>query len=129
MNGKIKATKPATPVLNGKWNDGEQIAGVVVIDASDGREVARARVWMGRSRNASRVYAGVWTSGAEGSSGYGWAAGGGYDKKSAAIAAAIRSAGYTLDADIDGRGMARATDALVAIAAAHGHRRVYAVDF
>ena len=56
-------------------------------------------------------------------SGSGRAAGYGYHKASAAAGEAIRNAGFTLDADIDGRGEGAIVDALLAIAQCIGVRK------
>lgn len=67
------------------------------------REAITVRVYMGRSRNASTVYASVWIRPADASrdwnSGIGNAGGHGYDKESQAIADAISSAGVDLFGD------------------------------
>lgn len=57
-------------------------------------------------------------------SGYGKAGGGGYDKTSAAVGAAIRSAGIGLRDNIDGRGDAAIQDALTAIAEYLGYKSI-----
>ena len=75
------------------------------------------QVYMGRSSSASVVYASIWCSNHEiYISGKGSAGGYGYDKKSAAIGDAIRSAGIRLEHDIDGVGESAVKDAMVAIA-------------
>lgn len=57
------------------------------------RAVVTARCYMGRSRNASTVYASIWVHGDDiYTSGHGKASGWGYHKESAAIADAITSA-------------------------------------
>jgi hypothetical protein len=69
------------------------------------REVIDCRCYMGRSSSASVVYASIWVHGNNRWwSGSGSAGGYGYHKTSAAIAAAIRSAGITLGEDIGGAG-------------------------
>jgi hypothetical protein len=91
-------------------------------------EVVTCRVWMGRSRNASTVYASVWVHAPAKnvhSSGYGSANGYGYCKTSAAIGEAIRSAGFQLDQRIDGTGCHR--EALEAIAHCVGYRKILTV--
>ena len=66
------------------------------------REIVDARVYMGRSRNSSTVYASIWVHGADSAgreiytTGRGAASGYGYHKESAAIASAISSAGIEL---------------------------------
>lgn len=75
-----------------------------------------ARCWMSRSRSASVVYCSIWVDGPNAEwSGYGTAGGYGYHKASAALSAALRSAGWQLDEDIDGRGDSAMRDALLAI--------------
>lgn len=85
-------------------------------------EVVDCRVWMGRSRNASKVYATLWVHG-KGiyTSGTGNAGGYGYCKTSAAIDEAIRSAGFKLDRSVSGTGQHR--DALEAVARSLGFRK------
>ena len=60
-------------------------------------EVVTARFYMGRSRNASTVYCSVWVH-CEGihTAGHGTAGGWGYHKNSAALSAALTSAGVEL---------------------------------
>ena len=61
------------------------------------REIVDCRVYMGRSRQASTVYASLWVHAFEvHTSGSGSAGGWGYHKESAAIASAITSAGVEL---------------------------------
>jgi hypothetical protein len=78
-----------------------------LIDKKTERTVVDCRVYMGKSRNASTVYAAIWVSGVKTenrpdgwvygeTSGKGQAGGYGYHKSSAAVAGAIRSAGITL---------------------------------
>lgn len=82
-----------------------------------------ARCYMGRSRDAMTVYASVWVHGPnKHTAGHGRAGGGGYDKVSAAIGDAMRSAGIELDTNIDGRGDSATEDALIAVARAAGAR-------
>ena len=93
------------------------------------QEIIIARCYMGRSANASTVYASIWIySGGTHTSGKGKAAGGGYHKESAAIAAAIESAGISLDTDISGVGGGAICDALKAIASALGFSHVLIVE-
>ena len=73
--------------------------------------------WPGQST----CYAAIWTQcGEHHSSGTGKAGGGGYDKKSAAAAEAIRNAGWELSEDIDGRGQSAIREAVKAMAVAAG---------
>ena len=93
------------------------------------KEVIKARCYMGRSANASTVYASVWINTSEvHTSGKGKAGGYGYHKESAAIAAAIESAGISLDTDISGVGDGAIKEALSAIANALGFERVLIVE-
>lgn len=93
------------------------------------QEIIMARCYMGRSASTSTVYASIWIySGGTHTSGKGKAAGGGYHKESAAIAAAIESAGISLDTDISGVGDGAICDALEAIARALGFSNVLIVE-
>jgi hypothetical protein len=88
-----------------------------------------ARLYMGRSASASRVYCSVWIR-SEGRhwSGHGSASGCGYHKESAALDGAIRSAGWELDTDIGGAGCSAMDEALLAIGRAlKGPRAVLGV--
>ncbi len=93
------------------------------------KEIITVRCYMGRSASASTVYASIWIN-APGyhSSGRGNAGGYGYHKESAAISAAIESAGITLDQSIEGVGNTAIEDALKAIAAALGFSDVLIVE-
>lgn len=73
------------------------------------------RLYLSLARDASRVTAIVWVGGAHGSGGAG---GYGYHKQSAAVSAAIASAGFELDQDISGRGDSAISEALCAVAVA-----------
>ena len=93
------------------------------------QEIIMARCYMGRSANASTVYASVWINTSEvHTSGKGKAGGYGYHKESAAIAAAIESAGITLDTDISGVGDGAIKESLEAIASALGFSNVLIVE-
>ena len=93
------------------------------------REIIMARCYMGRSASASTVYASIWINASDvHTSGKGKAGGYGYHKESAAIAAAIESAGIALDTDISGVGNSAILDALTAIANALGFERVLIVE-
>ena len=97
----------------------ETIDSYVVIGVGKSRsdvvELANLRIYRGRSRSASMIYASIWLRGGNYASGTGWAGGYGYHKASAAAQAAIDSAGITLGQPIDGRGDTAITDALHAI--------------
>jgi hypothetical protein len=89
--------------------------------------VAEARFYMGRrSDGASPVYCSLWVHGDNYTSGTGSAGGFGYHKQSAALQAAMKSAGVFLWADagthayIDGVGDGAMRDAMTAIAIAAG---------
>ena len=93
------------------------------------REIIMARCYMGRSASASTVYASIWiNSPGYHSSGKGKASGYGYHKESAAIGAAIESAGITLDTGISGVGDCAIREALKAIAHALGFSNVLIVE-
>ena len=93
------------------------------------KNIITARCYMGRSASASTVYASIWiNSPGYHSSGKGKASGYGYHKESAAIGAAIESAGITLDQSIDGVGDAAIEEALKAIASALGFSHVLIVE-
>ena len=93
------------------------------------KEIITVRCYMGRSAGASAVYASIWIE-APGyhSSGRGKTGGYGDHKTSAAIAAAIESAGITLDTDIYGVGDGAICAALKAIARALGFSNVLIVE-
>ncbi len=93
------------------------------------RELVDVRVYAGRSRSASTVYASIWVHSKDYyTSGTGRAGGGGYHKSSAAIAEAIASAGIELDHDISGRGDSAVREALHAIGSALGFETRYVVE-
>ena len=93
------------------------------------KNVITARCYKGRSASASTVYASIWIE-APGyhSSGRGKTGGYGDHKTSAAIAAAIESAGITFDTDIYGVGDGAICAALEAIARALGFSNVLIVE-
>ena len=126
----IKATLPANNVENGKWaQNKEQISAYNVVAYVKGQfeNPVTVRCWMGRSNNASTVYATIWTHNRQNNgryfAGHGNAGGYGYHKESAAIASAISSAGISLDTDIGGVGDSAIDAALTAIARALGYRK------
>ena len=93
------------------------------------KEIITVRCYMGRSSSASTVCASIWINTSEvHTSGKGKAGGYGYHKESAAIAAAIESAGISLDTDISGVGDGAIKEALTAIANALGFERVLIVE-
>ena len=88
------------------------------------KELITVRCYMGRSANASVVYASIWVHGPEHfTSGTGKAGGYGYHKSSAAIGDAIKSAGIELSKDIEGVGDSAVIEALGAIAEAMGYNK------
>lgn len=104
----------------------ELVKAYKVIDAaSSDRYKARSvdtivdcRLYMERSSNASTVYCALWVHGRPNryGTGTGTAGGWGYDKQSAAVASAIKSAGITLENSISGVGDDAVRQALLAIA-------------
>lgn len=94
---------------------------VVTVSKGELREVVTCRVYMGRSRSASTVYASLWANnGEQWTAGHGQAGGYGYHKESAAIDDAIRSAGFKLSHSVSGTG--EHESALKACARAMGYR-------
>ena len=95
----------------------------VIVNSDDGlKNIITVRCYMGRSTNASTVYASIWVHSTDHqTSGTGKAGGYGYHKASAAIAEAIKSAGIELDKDIAGAGESAIEQALGAIAYALGY--------
>lgn len=85
------------------------------------KAIVDVRTFMGRSRNASVVYAIVWISGEGAGYGVGQAGGYGYHKESAAIAYALEDAGVELSYSISGAGEGAIREALVATAKALGY--------
>lgn len=83
------------------------------------------RVYEGRSRNASTVYASVWFRSKDGEtygSGSGAAGGYGYHKVSGAVDDAFRNAGVTLERDFHGCGESPIIHAVTALARKLGYR-------
>lgn len=122
---KIVATLPSHPRFNGtNYSDTKELMSVFsVVGIKDGElaEVATARIYRGRSKTSTRVYATVWVRGL--CSGSGYAGGGGYHRGSAAVAGAIHSAGITLSGSIDAAGDSAIEAALLAIAEAMGYSK------
>ena len=123
---------PLKPALNGRNYGGEKrlltalSAIALYIDDKRGlptmKEVAVARIYGSKQGRGSRNYASLWIQPVDygtglTSAGHGWASGWGYHRPSAALQEAIRSAGWSLSEDIDGRGDRATEDALRAIAA------------
>lgn len=138
----MRAALPAEPVSNARNYGGEKerVSSYTVV-GKKGRELCalvEARFYMGRSSSASTVYCSLWVSGEQYCSGTGKAGGYGYHKESAALAAAIESAGikltganyahyegrvdYKKPARISGCGTGSMETALKAIARAAGVR-------
>ena len=123
MNNII-ATLPRAARSNGTNLSGqkEMVSAMSAVALIDGkmREVVVARWYKARkSDGASPVYASIWTYGAGFNiSGHGRATGYGYHKASAALSAAIDSAGIVLSERIDGLGDGAIRSALAAIARA-----------
>ena len=123
MNNII-ATLPRAARSNGTNLSGqkEMVSAMSAVALIDGkmREVVVARWYKARkSDGASPVYASIWTYGAGFNiSGHGRATGYGYHKASAALSAAIDSAGIVLSERIGGLGDGATRSALEAIARA-----------
>lgn len=120
------ATLPADGCRNGRNLDGdrERISTLTLVGVQDGRpvELAQARFWMARRCDgASPVHCSVWIYGAPATGGHGRARGYGYHKRSAALAAALDSAGVKLAEPIDGCGDGSMRDALLAVGVAMGY--------
>ena len=135
----LKAVLPESEISNAKNLSGkkELVSAWSVLGLFNGKidEVITCRCWMGRSRNASTVYASIWVRGHNAwYSGRGSASGYGYHKESAAIDEAITSAGIKLfgtpysgqvvdfekPANIHGVGDSAIREAFLAIAEALG---------
>ena len=120
----ITATLPRAARSNGKNLSGqkEMISAISAVTVINGkmREVVVARWYIARnSDGASPVYSSIWTYGAGFDiSGHGRATGCGYHKTSAALSAAIDSAGIVLSERIYGVGDGASQRALEAIARA-----------
>ena len=95
----------------------------VIVNSNDGlKNIITVRCYMGRSANASTMYASIWIYDEKHhASGSGKAGGYGYHKASAAISEAIKSAGIELDKNIAGAGESAIEQALGAIAYALGY--------
>ena len=102
---KAKLTFSSSPPQNAKQPENKEMVccyNVVVAAKARLINAVTARLYMGRSKNASVVYACLWIRSQDYyCSGKGQAGGGGYDKRSAAVAEAINSAGVTLFDDND----------------------------
>lgn len=96
---KAKITKQVKNARN-RGGEKETVSKYLVLD-KNGKEFVDCRVYMGRSRSASTVYASIWVNG-DGvyTTGKGSAGGCGYHKESAAIGSAISDAGIELYGDM-----------------------------
>ena len=105
-----------TPKSNARVIDNKElINSFTLTDCDNGKEIVKARFYMGRSRTASVIYCVVWIRPLD-ASGYGFAGGGGYHKESAALAEALESAGVKLSGDIGGCGDGAMKSAIESIA-------------
>lgn len=120
----ITATLPFPARSNGKnlAPQKELVSAMSAVTVINGKmcEVVLARWYKARkSDGASPIYASIWVYGAGHTiSGYGRATGCGYHKASAALSAALDSAGIVLSERIDGVGDSASQRALEAIARA-----------
>jgi hypothetical protein len=125
-------------------NDKEVIGKFVIIDKTTERTIVDCRLYMGRSRSSSTVYASIWVNIKDSkkpkdwvygfTSGTGYAGGYGYHKQSAAVQDALTSAGIGLyNANkarryIDGVGDSAIREALLAVAYTAGYNSVIFVS-
>ena len=112
-----------TPRENGlNLSDEKECIACLSCVGEDRREYVTVRWYASRRRDASVVYCSVWVHapGQPGTSGHGKAGGGGYCKQSAAMDAALGSAGVKLAESIGGRGMMACREAAEAMARAVG---------
>jgi hypothetical protein len=117
-------------VSNGRMLDKEQIACFTGVVSHNGEllEPVTVRCWMGRSSNASTVYASVWIGHKDfHTSGHGKAGGYGYCKKSSAVYDAFRSAGIEFDMRWAGAGESRVVQAVEAICRELGFETIHVV--
>lgn len=129
----MKATLPAADTFNGKNLHGDKpmTLAIIIVDRETGHEPVRAIVWHSQSKGSN--YATIWARGkrhgafARSCAGHGRATGWGYHRPSAALAAALDSAGIKLDADIDGSGEGAMRDACIAVAVALGYDAAHLV--
>lgn len=131
----MKATVPmgCGPSNARNYSPEKELTGLVRVVAYTRGEFAEPvdiRFYMGRGSNASRVYCSVWLRGEHTEcSGCGMAGGGGYHKQSAALSAALDSAGVTLYQPIDGRGESATRKAAAALARALGFETVHVMTW
>ena len=117
------ATLPAASTFNGRnyHHDKPHYHTLTVVDLDTGDKPVTATIWT--STTGATTYATLWTHSratGHGYAGHGTATGGGYHRPSAALDAAIRSAGITLSEAIDGCGTGAMEEACRAIAVALG---------
>lgn len=131
MRKAMNAVLPSESVLNGRnyWGDKPvtQTIHAVVLQGREMKTAVTIRVHGTKARN----YCSVWIDDRPAQrhySGHGWAGGYGYHRPSAALQVALKSAGVTLDEDIDGRGEGAMRDAVIAICHAMGYRNVHLVE-
>ncbi len=124
----MKASLPNEYISNGRNYGGEKetlssyiLAGINPTN-NDLDELAVLRIYAGRSKGASRIYASVWVHNK--CAGTGWAGGYGYHKPSAAAMEALTNAGIKLDEPISGRGDRAIEDALNAVGVSLGYDTV-----
>lgn len=140
VSNKIKAVLPAQAESNAKNLDGDKprIDTIHAVAMRDGEAISavEARFWfVSRGSGMQPVYCTIWvrTKSGEWHSGHGKAAGCGYHKASAALAAAIQSAGVKLYRGkalhhIDGVGESAMREAMLAIAKAAGYSRAWIIQ-
>lgn len=124
----ITATLPTAGKQNGHNYSGEKrlcaAYSVVAISPLSGdlEEPITVRIWCDWSKSPSNNYASIWIHNASfHSAGHGRANGWGYHRPSAALDAAIKSAGIVLSSPIDGVGDGAMQSAMAAIAEALGY--------
>lgn len=91
------------------------------VATAEGGKVLQCKIYRPGSTCVAVVC--VWIKGGGFREGKGTAGGGGYDKESAAIAAALDAAGVSLSKPIGGRGSTAVDGALEAVTRAAGYRR------
>ena len=101
MKAKLPAIGPNGERISNAYNysgEKETTCRYIVIGKLNGKlqSIVEARIYMGRSSSASKVYCSLWINGENYCSGSGSAGGWGYHKESAALDSAIRSAGIEL---------------------------------
>lgn len=129
MENRAKIVNPQENAKN--YGGAKELTGalsVIVATKRGLREAIILRFYMGRSNNASVVYASIWCRARtweNSCSGKGSAGGCGYHKESAAADEAISNAGIELQRRIDGVGSQAIDGALIAITRALGYRGQY----